>query len=97
MDAAAVLLVVGPLDEVLLLQPAQHAGDGGGVQMELVGQLRGGLDLLLPETAQQRVLGRGGVKVLEPPLEVVKNGVLGAGQHEIDTLVDFHRYDSSFS
>ena len=59
--------------------------------MELMGQLAGSLDLLLPETAQQRVLGGGGVKVLEPPFEIVKNSVLRAGQHEIDTLVDFHR------
>ena len=93
--APAVLLVVDPVDQALLLQPAQHAGDGGGVQPQGLGQLGGREPVLRVEALEQRVLGRGDIILLQLPFEIVMDRVLRVGEDEVDAAVDLHGEISS--
>ena len=88
--AAAVDLAVVADDQVLVLQPGHEAGDGGGVQPQLLRQLGGGLLILAPETLQQGILNGRHIVLLEFLFKVGVNGILRVGQQKVDTVRQFH-------
>lgn len=89
-DAAAIRLAVFPDDQRFFLQTAHNAGNGGGVQTQVLGQLGGSLLVLVPQAFQQRVLDRRDIELLKLLFEAQKHGVLHVGQHEVDTFIQLH-------
>lgn len=89
-DAAAVVGVHHTVNESPLLHAVKHAGDGGVLQSQNLGDLLGRTGAVLPQTAEHTILARSDVKLGQTSGKGLEYLMLRRGQKVVDTILQFH-------